>query len=268
MNGDAGTIDQSELEMLYQMMQKHDKNADGSINNDKNNHNYASMNNKMKNFVIIFKNEHKYLYWTIILSFILATLPFLYCLLTFFVMYKLSGWIFYIPFIIVLVISLLTSFVHKYIPKIINFITFILNTFIILIFQIFIGIVVFSSLNINNDSYMYDKAQYYEKVLKLFPAGKVAHFPKKIPIEATNVEMQAYINYWFGSDSLMLKFNINSEYMRKELKNTNININTTITLIQMNMFLAPCIIMLVMILMMLFFMLLMVNYGDLEKFLV
>ncbi len=175
------------------------------------------MKEKIKEFIIIFKKEHKYLYWTIILSFILAILPFLYCLFTFFLKYKLTGWIFLIPFFIILALSLLASYTYKYIPKITKFITFVLNTFIIVIFQMLIGILVLSFLYLHNESYMYDKPKYYEKVLELFLEERVAHFPKKIPAEATNIKMEADINYWFGSDGFALKFDIDEEYIRKEL---------------------------------------------------
>ena len=157
------------------------------------------MKEKIKEFIIIFKKEHKYLYWTIILSFILAILPFLYCLFTFFLKYKLTGWIFLIPFFVVLAISLLASYTHKYIPKITKFITFVLNSFIIVIFQMLIGIFVLSFLCLDNESYMFDKPKYYEKVLELFLEERVAHFPKKIPAEATNIKMKADTGSWFGN---------------------------------------------------------------------
>ena len=72
-----------------------------------------------------------------------------------------------------------------------------------------------------NESYMYDKPEYYQKVLNRFPEEYTVHFPKQIPSEATDVKMDAYINYFFGSYVFALKFTTDEKYIRNELQKYN-----------------------------------------------
>lgn len=68
---------------------------------------------------------------------------------------------------------------------------------------------------------MYDKPEYYQKVLNRFPEEYTVHFPKQIPSEATDVKMDAYINYFFGSYVFALKFTTDEKYIRNELQKYN-----------------------------------------------
>jgi len=68
---------------------------------------------------------------------------------------------------------------------------------------------------------MYDKPEYYQEVLKLFPTEYIVHFPKQIPNEATDVKMETYRNYFFGSEVFALKFTADKKYIRNELQKYN-----------------------------------------------
>ena len=49
----------------------------------------------------------------------------------------------------------------------------------------------------------------------------VEHFPKSIPENAKNIQFNQEQNEWFGSEAIILKFNIDKEYINKELKKYN-----------------------------------------------
>ncbi len=47
---------------------------------------------------------------------------------------------------------------------------------------------------------------------------RIEHFPAQIPSEAKNIHFYKHCNSWFGSERMLLEFDINKEYIDKELK--------------------------------------------------
>ena len=178
----------------------------------------------IKNFIGIIlkysfklKKEHKFLYLAIVLSFILSALPCLYCLIILFEK-KYASFIFFVPFIVVLLITIFATYIYKFIPKITKFITFVINFFFLIIIQLLCGFFLLSFISLANDEYMVDKPEFYEKVLVNFPEERVAHFPKHIPKNATNIEMNADLFSFFGSQGFIIKFGTDKNYINSELK--------------------------------------------------
>lgn len=178
-------------------------------------HNYAS--NTLYKFFKELKTNHKFLFIALILSFILSALPCFFIIAVFFEN-KQYGFIFFVPFLIILIINIIAIKIFKHIPKITKFITFILNSFIIVIIQMFCALFLLSFMIIANDEYMRDKPEFYEKVLTSYPEERTAHFPRHIPQNATNVEMDADMWSFQGGQSIYIKFDIDKDYIDKELK--------------------------------------------------
>lgn len=173
--------------------------------------------NYIKNFFSELKTNHKFIFFAILTSFIFSALPCLY-ILTIFFEDKQDGFLFFIPFVIILIINIIAIKIFKYIPKITKFLTFILNSFIIVIIQMFCALFLLSFMTIANDMYMRDKPEFYEEVLTYYPKERVAHFPQHIPQNATNVEMDADMGSFHGGQTLMIKFDTDKNYIEKELK--------------------------------------------------
>ena len=178
-------------------------------------HNYAS--NTLYKFFKELKTNHKFLFIALILSFILSALPCFFIIAVFFEN-KQYGFIFFVPFLIILIINIIAIKIFKHIPKITKFLTFILNSFIIVIIQIFCALFILSFMIIANDEYMRDKPEFYEKVLTYYPEERTTHFPQHIPQNATNVEMDADMRSFQGGQSIYIKFDIDEDYIDKELK--------------------------------------------------
>ena len=170
-----------------------------------------------KKLFTLLKQEHKFLLSALILSFVCAIIPCIYSLFILFE-YKYLGFIFLIPFMITLLINIIAIKIYKYIPKFTNVLTFLLNSFIILIVQILIGLFVLSFFALINEEYMSDKPEFYEEVITNFPEERIAHFPKHIPQNAQNVQLHSGTHYFFGSQEIVLKFDAGKQYIEKELK--------------------------------------------------
>ena len=165
----------------------------------------------------LLKQEHKFLLSALILSFACAIIPCVYSIFTLFED-KYLGFIFLVPFMITLLINIIAIKIYKYIPKITNVLTFILNSFIIVIIQIFLGLFVISFFALINEEYMSDKPEFYEEVITNFPKERIAHFPKHIPQNARNVQLHSGTHYFFGSQEIVLKFDTDKQYIQNELE--------------------------------------------------
>ena len=177
------------------------------------------MRKKYINYLIEFKNEHFFLFLTLICSFLLAIVPCIYCLVNFYYTYnKINGLYFLIPFFIVLFLAILVNFIHKKSPILINFIAFFVNIFIIFIIQVIVGYFYFSVLYENNINSIGCDLKYYSKILQYFPQDKIYHFPQKIPNNTKNVQLYSEICNFFGSQEIVLKFDADKQYIQNELK--------------------------------------------------
>ena len=171
------------------------------------------------NYFTEFKNNHFFLFLALICSFLLAIIPCIYCFIKFYYTYnKIYGLYFFIPFFIMLFLSILANFIHKKKPALTNIITFFVNIFIIFVIQVIMGYFYFSVLYANNINSIGCDIKYYSKILQYFPQDKIYHFPQNIPKNTKNVQLYSEICNFFGSQEVVLKFDADKQFIKSELK--------------------------------------------------
>ncbi len=163
--------------------------------------------------------KHEILTFANVFSLICGIIPAIFILCTFEPENKISGFIYLIPIPIVYLISLAAYFLFKKFSKISKVFSFLLNTFIIVIFQIMLAMFLFSGTHSHDIEVKCNKLENYPMALKYMDVdSRVRHFPVKIPDNAKNVYLYAGIDSFFGSKSLYLKFYIDKKYINEELK--------------------------------------------------
>ncbi len=182
---------------------------------------WESMNLIKKFFKYIIKN-HVFIFILLIISFLASLLAFLYCA-TISLKYCYTGLIFFIPFVIILTSTALTAKIsstnwHKFIKKLTSVIVFCFNAFIIFIAQICITFFFLAFAALCNDVDLLNKIENYEKNFSHFPQEMIVHFPKHIPGNAKNVQICSEPYSFQGSQTFVLKFDIDKEYIKNELK--------------------------------------------------
>ena len=176
------------------------------------------MNNDLKELILTFKKEHKFLFAAIIISLVFAILPCLLCVFCF-ENDKIFGLFFFIPVIIVLIISITAKQLHKFFPKITSVITFLLNSFIIIFIQLVCGFIMFMLFAMLDADTVFDNPKYYPKALKSISyKNRIAHFPKTIPQNAKDIELYKGSSHWFGSEEILLKYTIDKNSIDNEIK--------------------------------------------------
>lgn len=174
---------------------------------------------KILEFISNFRKTCPIVFWLTAISFILAIVPFLYCIIAFFLPNKLIGtWLFFIPFLIIFIISFLSFFAYRKFPLLTNIMVIPVIICIIIFIQCFMSLIVFSWLFCANEEYKFDKPEYYEEIMEHFEQDRVAHFPKHIPKNAKNIEINGSYLSFFGSRNVFIKFDIDKQYINKELK--------------------------------------------------
>lgn len=172
----------------------------------------------MKTFFVKLKNEHIFLFSSLILSFIISILFYLICILSLDGKYA-EGLIYFISPILVLLIVCLSIKTAKKYPKLTKIFSFLFNTFIIVVFQIFVGFsALICTMLIGTYTYSENPDDYSKALKAIHFQERIAHFPKVIPTEAEDVELYQSSNNWFGSENLMIKFSIDKKYIDNELK--------------------------------------------------
>lgn len=169
----------------------------------------------MKKFLIDFKKNNPFLFSILIISFLIFLIPSLYFLIVNFLPYKYTGFYHLIPFACILLVQVMGYFLYKKFVWITRVLTFILNTILILS-QLILGMLHFAFWQNININYIFDKPEYYERVLKAFSPTKVYHFPTVIPAKATNIKLDGRKDLFFDGRELILKFSIDEEYVKKE----------------------------------------------------
>ena len=170
-------------------------------------------------FLFELKKEHIFLFLVLICSFVLAVLPFLYCIITFYHWHcKVYSFIFLIPFFVILLLTIVANIFHKKYPKLINILMFFINIFIILIIQTIIGFVLLDYYCYANIESIGNEPKYYKIILQNFPQEKIIHFPIQIPANAKNVQLHSFTHHFFGSQELVLKFDTDKQYIQSELE--------------------------------------------------
>lgn len=168
--------------------------------------------------------QHKFLFFAQVISFIIAFFTLITGLIVGGSIINLL--IFILPVMFVCMISYIGRLTfHKY-PKATKVITALLSLLIIFIVQMFILSCVLIIFQMKQADKVYDNPKQYEKALKsINNQERVFHFPAKIPEEAYNIKLSKCANSWFGSEAILVKFNVNTDYINKELtKNVFISI--------------------------------------------
>lgn len=167
--------------------------------------------------LLTLKKEHKFLFAAIIVSLVFAVLPCLLCIFCF-ENDKIFGLFFFIPVIIVLIISITAMQLHKFFPRLTNVITFLLNSFIIIFVQLIGGFIIFILLAMLDADTIFDNPKYYQKALKSISyKNRIAHFPETIPQNAKDIELYKASSHWFGSEEILLKYTTDKNSIDKEI---------------------------------------------------
>ena len=163
--------------------------------------------------------KHKFLTLANFIVIFLGLLACIYCLIYFEPENKVNSFLYLCPILAVYIVSLLAYFIFKKFSTLSRIFSALLNTTIILL-QIFVTIVTFAFCPYDEeiDYTEYNKVANYRQTILLYNHKRVAHFPAKIPKEATNIVIDARPVDYFGSQRIYLKFDINKEYINNELK--------------------------------------------------
>lgn len=131
---------------------------------------------------------------------------------------KTPGFVFLIPPLVVLIIYAIAIHIFQYFPVLTKILSFLLNVFVILFIQIFIGLIVFYFCWGFDKELKCNQVKNYSEALTMVNPERTKHFPSKIPDNATNVELKTSYISFFGSEDIYLKFNIDKSYIDEELK--------------------------------------------------
>ena len=169
--------------------------------------------------------KHKFLTFANLTSIFLGLFPCVYGLLRFEPQNKIPNLMYLIPIPVVYLVSLAAYFIFKKLPTISRIFSFLLNSTIIVIFQILFALIIFSFADSCDFNDKCNKVENYQVALQQYPTKRVAHFPDKIPPEATNIRISAETFSFFGSQSLYLVFDIDKQYIDNEIeKHSFVNI--------------------------------------------
>jgi len=166
-----------------------------------------------------FIEGHSFLTLANFISLFLGLTACLYCLIFFEPEDKITGGLFLIPVILVYFVSLLSFFIYKKFKLFSRIFAFLLNNFIIIVFQILIASFVFASAYEFDLETKSNQVKYYPLALeRISEQDKILHFPAKIPDNAKNVFLDVDTISFFGSESIYLAFDTDKEYIDNELK--------------------------------------------------
>ena len=163
----------------------------------------------------MFNKQNRYIKFHIIISFVFALLWFLEFALNDSFIHGLS---FFIPFLIVVCISVLTYFLDKkhHIAAVI--ISNLLNIPIILFVQILIPSLIWLYFIFSLTPGTIDDIREYKKALSEIDCKEcIEHFPTEIPNNAQNPILYKNTHHLFGSEVITLRFDANEQYINEEL---------------------------------------------------
>ena len=166
----------------------------------------------------IFKQDYPWLFLVCCISLILGIMPFIYCLISFEWKYKLFGFIFLLPVLLIFLISAIFVRGRKQASFVNRFLLVVLNSFVIIFIQIFFCFFILILLSISDVEDKCNQIKYYKLALSKVDQSKTLHFPRSIPKEAKNAELKSSIFSVFGSEDLYLKFEVNRDFIDKELR--------------------------------------------------
>lgn len=105
-------------------------------------------------------------------------------------------------------------------PRITKIMYTIMNTIIVVFFQLFVGGIFTMVLSINNEVEIADiiNVKDYKKALSgIAHEERIAHFPQQLPEDAKYIKLFKSNHNWFGSEEICLSFLTNKTYIDKEL---------------------------------------------------
>lgn len=178
---------------------------------------FTQLCDKAKKYKIILEG-HKFLTFANILSILLGILPCLYFLITFEPENKIDSLLYLIPIIFVYLTSLLSALMFKKFKTLSRIFSFLLNTFIIIIFQLLIGYLILLLVGYCDLEAKCNKIKNYPLPLEhIGYSERIKHFPQEIPNEATNTNIKVCLPTFFGSEGMYLWFNASEDYINKEI---------------------------------------------------
>ncbi len=162
-----------------------------------------------------FRKAHLFLFLAVVCSSVLGILPAGLCFIS--DELRVAGFIFLIPSLFVILVAFIANKTSRKFKIITNIFTFVLNLFVIIFIQFYVGSGIFIFMNFAGGHYT--DIKYYKKALtKISYQERIKHFPLKIPKNAQDVELYEYYGNWHGSEGITLKITIDSEYIENELK--------------------------------------------------
>lgn len=183
------------------------------------------------NIINKLKVEHKFLYISLIISFILNSICFILWLI---VMNDKSfiSLIVFIPSILITIMTLIFCKTYNKFPKLTKWISSLFNTIVniisLLIVILFIILECDSIEEKKLNAVYTNPAKYIMAKESIYAQYRIAHFPEEIPAEAKNIHLYKTYNSWFGSEIMLLEFDIDKKYIEKELNKYNfISIDNT-----------------------------------------
>ena len=166
----------------------------------------------------IIQEGHPFLTLANFTAIVLAFIPFLDYMINFDPKQKAYGLLFFIPTLAVYLVSLFSFLLFKKFPNFSRILSFCLNITLIVVVQVIIASIIWYHYSEIRMESIYNKLKNYPLALEAYPAEQVAHFPEKIPTEASNIVFFAKTYTIFGNQFLYLKFDINKKYIENELK--------------------------------------------------
>ena len=172
-----------------------------------------------------FAKEHKFLSYSVILSFIL-------CFPVFIIYFSsnrdISSFLLLTPFLLILLNNIIAYFTFPKFPKVTKWISTLINTLMLLIITLGIAIILIIIFAIFRPDKDYTDFKQYEEAKKsIYAQYRIQHFPQTLPEDATNIHFYKNHHPWFGSEGILLEFNTNKNFIENELKKYKfINIDT------------------------------------------
>lgn len=172
--------------------------------------------NWLKKVKIILEG-HPFLTSANFISFFLALIPFTLLFIDGGAEAKLNAFIFFIPLLLVYLISLLSYLIYKKSKWISRIFSVVLQSLILIVVQLFYAFLILFVIALCSSNNQYQKIENYELALRQFPQRVTNHFPRIIPESASNIFYEVTPGSFHGGQNIYLKFDIDKEYIENEL---------------------------------------------------
>lgn len=163
--------------------------------------------------------KHKFLALATILSLLIGMIVPVYRMILDkdFVFYS-DTFYYFIPTMIILVLSLIFVLVYKKNPICVKVFSSVINTLLLIVeaFYVFLFCTLISILN--SDRTFSDPTEYVEALNSVNCSSCVAHFPRELPVNAKEIQLYKSQSSWHGGVDMLLKFNIDEIYINNEIK--------------------------------------------------